>query len=36
MGDFLNLLGILSFCVHFNLQRELVACIMVIKKIGKK
>lgn len=36
MGDFLNLLTTLSFYVHFNLQPELVACIIVIKKNRKK
>ena len=36
MGDFLNLLTMLSFYVHFNLQLKLVACTTVIKKNRKK
>lgn len=36
MRDFLNLLTTLSFYGHFNLQPELVAGIVVIKKNRKK
>ena len=36
MGDFLNLLAMLSFYVHFNLQLELAAYTTVIKKNRKK
>jgi hypothetical protein len=36
MGDFLNLCPALSFYVYFNLQPELVAYIIVIKKNRKK